>query len=77
MPSSSSSARTQVRDRARVVEVGAGRGVEIDAQLVGVIGIVGVRRPHVEAEAAEVHRPRDVREVGDHERASTSCRSAC
>ena len=57
-----------VRDRTRVVEVGAGLRVEVDAQLVGVLGIVGARRPHVEAEAAEVHRPRDVREVGDHQR---------
>ncbi len=32
-------------------------------------GSDGARGPHVEAEAAEVHRPRDVREVGDHERA--------
>ena len=69
MPSSSSSARTRCGDRARVLEVGAGSRVEVDAELVGVLGIVGARGPHVEAEAAEVHGPRDVREVGDHERA--------
>ena len=37
-------------------------------QLVGVLGIGGEVRPHVEAEAAEVHRPDDVREVGGDER---------
>ena len=31
-------------------------------------GSIGTRRPHVEAEAAEVHRPHDVREILDHER---------
>ena len=30
-----------VRGRARVVEVGAGLRVEVDAQLVGVLGVVG------------------------------------
>ena len=34
-----------------------GRRVEVDAQLVGVLGVVGEVRPHVEAEAAEVHGP--------------------
>ena len=65
----------QVRDRARP-RSRCRVWVEVDAQLVGVIGIVGARRPHVEAEAAEVHGPRDVREVGDHERVTT-CRWAC
>ena len=41
-----------------------GLRVEVDAQLVGVVGIGRRGRPHVEAEAAEVHRPHDVREVG-------------
>ena len=42
--------------------------VEVDAQLVGVVEVGGLRRPHVEAEAAQVHRPHDMGDVGDHER---------
>ena len=56
-----------VRGDTRFVEPHSRLRVEIDAQLVGVLGIVGAVRPHVEAEAAEVHRPHDVREVGGHQ----------
>ena len=50
-----------------VVEGHAGLRVEVDAQLVGVLGIGGDVGPDVEAETAEVHRPHDVREVGGDE----------
>ena len=68
-----SSSRGRLAD---VREVGARLRVEVDAQLVGVLGVGGEVRPHVEAEAAEVDRPHDVREVGGHERPRRSCRSA-
>ena len=54
--------------RARLGEARARLGVEVEAQLVGVLGVVGAVRPDVEAQAGEVHRPRDVRDVGGHER---------
>ena len=53
-----------------------GRGVEVDAQLVGVVGVVGLVRPHVEAEAAEVDRPQHVGQVGGHQRLRRWCRWA-
>ena len=56
-----------VRGGTRFVETHSGLRVEIDAQLVGVLVVVGVVRPHVEAETAEVHRPHDVREIGRHQ----------
>ncbi len=46
---------------ADVRKAGAGLRVEVEAQLVGVLGVVGEQRPDVEAEAAEVHRPDHVR----------------
>ena len=46
-------------------ERGARPGVEVDAQLVARVAVCGPHRPRVEAEAAEVHRPDEVREVGD------------
>ena len=49
-------------------EVGARLRVEVEAQLVGVLGVGGEVRPDVEAEAAEVGRPHDVRDVADHQR---------
>ena len=45
-----------------------GRGVEVDAQLVGVGGVGGEVGPQVQAEAADVHGPHDVGDVGDDER---------
>ena len=59
----------ETRDGAGVFEVGTGCGIEVDAELVRVLGVGREGRPHVEAETPEVDRPRDVREVGDHERA--------
>ena len=48
-------------------EVGAGLRIEVESQLVGVLGVGREVRPHVEADATEVHRPHHVREVGrDH-----------
>ena len=54
--------------RARLGEAGARLRVEVEAQLVGVLGVVGAVRPDVEAQAGEVDRPGDVRDVGRHER---------
>ncbi len=39
-------------------------GVEVDPELVGMLGVRGLRRPDMKAEAPEVHRPQDVSEVG-------------
>jgi hypothetical protein len=49
-------------------ECDPGRRVEVDAQLVGVLGIGGLRGPHMETETAEVHRPQHVGEVGRDQR---------
>src|SRR5439155_3123927 len=49
-------------------EADAGLRVEIDAELVRVLRVRGQVRPDVEAEAPEVHGPREVGEVGRHER---------
>ena len=57
-----------VRRAPRLVEAGARLRVEVQAQLVAVLGVGGPVGPHVEAEAAEVDRPRDMGEVGDDER---------
>jgi hypothetical protein len=54
--------------RARLGEARAGLRVEVQAQLVGVVGIVGAVGPDVEAQAGQVDRPGDVRDVGRHER---------
>ena len=59
---------TPQRGGAHLVEADALRRVEVDAQLVGVGGVGGQVRPEVEPEAADVHRPDDVRDVGDDER---------
>ena len=42
--------------------------VEVDPQLVGMVLVGRAHRPRVEPEAAEVHRPEEVGEIGDHER---------
>ena len=57
-----------VRGDARFVEPHAGLRVEVDAQLVGVLGVVRDVRPHVETETTEIDRPHDVREIGGHQR---------
>ena len=54
--------------RARLGEAGARLRVEVEAQLVGVLGVVGAVGPDVEAQAGEVDRPGDVRDVGRHQR---------
>lgn len=48
----------------RVGVVRAGLRVEVDAQLVGVVGVGAPYRPGVEGERAEVGRPQDGREFG-------------
>ena len=50
-----------------LVERDARGGVEVDAELVGVVGVGRLVRPHVEPEAADVDGPGDVGEVGDDE----------
>ncbi len=67
MPSSASSVRTQAAAARISVEGGTRLGVEVDAELVGVTGVVGPVGPQVESEAAQVHRPQDVGDVGHHE----------
>ena len=47
-----------------VVVVGAGLRVEVDAQFVGVVGVVAADRPRVEGEAAEVGGPQDGGRLG-------------
>ena len=62
-PSSSSTARSSWAARDRVVVVGAGLRVEVDAQFVGAVGVVAAHRPGVEGEAAEVGGPQRRRRV--------------
>ena len=69
IPSSSNSAFVAAAASLRHREGGARSGIEVDAQLVGVVGIARTDRPRVEAEAADVDRPQEMGEVGDHERA--------
>jgi len=49
-------------------QIDAGRGVEIDPQLIGVVGVGRQVGPHVQADAAEVHGPHDVGDVGRNQR---------
>ena len=46
---------------------GAGARVEVDAQLVDLVDTGRSHGPDVEADAAEVHGPHEVGDVGDHE----------
>ena len=41
--------------------------VEVDTQLVGVLGVGGLGRPDVEAQAGQVDRPQHMGEVGGHQ----------
>ena len=45
------------------VEGDAGLGIEVDAQLVGMVGVAAAHRPRVQVEAPEVDRPQDVGHV--------------
>ena len=53
---------------AHVRELRARLRIQVEPELVGVRGVGREVRPHVEAEAAQVDGPGDVREVGGHER---------
>ena len=53
------------RDAAHVVPRDAGTGIEIDAQLVGVLEVVRAHGMRVKLDAAEVHDPREPRGVVD------------
>ena len=64
-PSSSSSAFTSSATRRTSSHATPGPGIEIDAQLVGVIEIAGAHRVRVQLDAAEVHDPGEPRRVVD------------
>ena len=49
----------------RSLPTDAGNGIEIDAQLVGVVEVARACRVRVEVDAAEVDDPRELRGVGD------------
>ena len=51
------------RDAAHVVPSDAGRRIEVDAQLVGVVEVLAPGGPRVEVDDAEVDRPDEVRGV--------------
>ena len=51
-------------DRLRVGEVGPGLRVDVDAQLVGMLGVGAPRGPGVEVDHGEVRGPRDLRQLG-------------
>ena len=55
------------RDRAHVVPITPGPGIEIDAQLVGMIEIAGAHRMRMQLDAAEVHDPREPSRIVDHD----------
>ena len=48
----------------RVVEVGAGLGVEVEPQLVGVVGVLAPHRPRMERDRAHVRAPGHDRYLG-------------
>ena len=60
-----------VQQRARLAgdahgvgEVGARLGVEVDAQLVGMVDVVVAHRPRMERDRAHLRRPADDRDLG-------------
>ncbi len=55
------------RDALRLGEPGSRLRVDVDAQLVRLLGVGAARRPRAELERREVRRPDDVRELGDAE----------
>ena len=62
-------------DPADVGERHLGLGVEVDAQLVGMIGVAAAHRPGVDVDAAEVHRPEQGRrQVDDQQAGAASAR---
>ena len=64
-PSSPSSAFTSSATRRTSAHATPGPGIEIDAQLVGVIEIAGAHRVRVQLDAAEVDDPREAGRVVD------------
>ena len=66
-PKSSSVARTTSRDLADLRPLDAGHRIEIDAQLVGMIEIVGAHRMRMQLEAGEVGHPRERRRIARHD----------
>ena len=51
------------RHAPHVVPATPGPGIEIDAQLVGMLEVVGAHRVRVQVDAAEVHDPQELRRV--------------
>ena len=51
--------------------------VEVDSQLVGVIGVGGQIGPDVETQARQVDGPQHMGQVGGDQRLPTSCRWGC
>ncbi len=54
------------RDLAHLREGDSRRGIEIDAELVGVVEVVGANRVRVQVEAAQVHHPGEAGGVVHH-----------
>ena len=52
------------RDALHLREGHAGLRIEVDAQLIGMIEVPAADRPRIEVDAAEVHRPDEMGEVG-------------
>ena len=66
-PSSSSSAFTSSATRRTSAQATPGVGIEIDAQLVGMIEIAGAHRVRMQLDAAEVDDPGEAGRVVDHD----------
>ena len=66
-PSSCEQVVGEHRALLELLEVDARRRVEVDAELVGHLEVGQPVRPHVEPEAALVHAPEQVAEVGGHQ----------
>ena len=66
-PSSSSSAFTSSATRRTSAHATPGPGIEIDAQLVGVVEVAGAHRVRMQLDAAEVDDPGEPRRVVDHD----------
>ena len=76
-PRSSNSALVTAAAFADHLEGDAGAGVEVDAELVGVLRVGGGGRPDVEPEAAHVHRPQHVGHVDGDEGVGGGAVRAC
>ena len=55
------------RSQTHLFEADALDGIEVDAQLVGVVRVRRTIRPQVQSETSDVHGPQNVGDVGDDE----------